>query len=268
MNQHPAQSRSQDSPAGHPSARLGTNMISVASGKGGVGKTWFAITLAHTLRRAGRKVLLFDGDLGLANVDIQLGLSPSRDLSEALHGRASFRDVVTQDPATGIDIVAGRSGAANLADAGVAQLDMLRRGLTLVGDTYDNVILDLGAGVDRSVRTLASNAGPLLVVTNEEPTSITDAYALIKLIHGGDPKADIRVVVNLAGNQRDGERTYEKLKTACANFLGFAPALAGIVRRDNHVPDAIRRQTPLLKRHPTSEAGEDVERIARDLIAR
>ncbi|ANK80943.1 MAG: cobyrinic acid a,c-diamide synthase [Rhizobiales bacterium NRL2] len=265
MNQHPARSRSQDGPAGHPSARLGANMISVASGKGGVGKTWFAITLAHTMRRAGRKVLLFDGDLGLANVDIQLGLSPARDLSEALTGQASFRDVVTQDPATGVDVVAGRSGTARLADAGAAQLDMLRRGLKLVGDTYDSVILDLGAGVDRAVRTLAANAGPLLVVTNEEPTAITDAYALIKLIHGADAGADIRVVINLASNQRDGERTYEKLRTACENFLGFAPSLAGIVRRDSRVPDAIRRQTPLLKRHPTSLAGEDVERIARGL---
>lgn len=265
MNQHPAQSRSHDAPSGHPSARLGANMISVASGKGGVGKTWFAITLAHTLSRTGRKVLLFDGDLGLANVDIQLGLAPARDLSEALQGRASFRDVVTRDEATGIDVVAGKSGAARLADAGTAQLDMLRRGLALVGDTYDDVILDLGAGVDRSVRTLAANAGPLLVVTNEEPTAITDAYALIKLVHGADPAADIRVVVNLAASPREGERTYDKLKTACQNFLGFAPKLAGIVRLDRHVPDSIRRQMPLLRRHPTSEAGADVERIARTL---
>ncbi|WP_416897917.1 MAG: MinD/ParA family protein [Minwuia sp.] len=260
--QHPAMSAQRNAATPHPAAALGRNMIAIASGKGGVGKTWFSVTLAHALGRMGRKVLLFDGDLGLANVDIQLGLTASGDLYQALNGTASFNDIVTRHGSTGIDIVTGRSGVARLADADVRNLDILARGLGLIGDMYDDVVLDLGAGVDRSVRTLAGSAGRILVMTNVEPTSITDAYALIKLLHQQGQRTDMRIVVNSAEDRRDGERTYGKLKTACQNFLGFAPELAGIVRQDRYVSDAIRRQTPLLTRHPTSAAGEDVERIA------
>ncbi|WP_417518095.1 MinD/ParA family protein [Minwuia sp.] len=270
MTQHPARAsaatgaRSQGT--AHPSVALGTNMIAIASGKGGVGKTWFSITLAHALRRKGRKVLLFDGDLGLANVDIQLGLSPKGDLVQALSGQKSFNDVVTHDSATGIDIVTGRSGLAQLADADSGHLDVLARGLGLISDMYDHVVLDLGAGIDRAVRTLAGNARQVLVLTNIEPTSITDAYALIKLLHQDNPATDMKIIVNSADDSRDGERTYGKLKMACENFLNFSPALGGIIRSDRHVPEAIRRQMPLATRHPTSEASADVDRIAGTLL--
>ena len=265
MNQHPASSGSRPAPIAHPSSVLGGNMIAVASGKGGVGKTWFSITLAHSLRRSGRKVLLFDGDLGLANVDIQLGLFPKGDLWQVLNGSASFNDVVSHDRATGVDIVTGRSGVAGLADASLEDLDKLCRGLSLVGEMYDDVVIDLGAGVDRAVRTLAASAGRVLVLTNVEPTSITDAYALIKLLHQSTSRRDIGIIVNGAEDKRDGDRTYAKLKMACETFLKITPPLVGMIHHDKHVPDAIRRQTPLITRSPVSRAVTDVERIARSL---
>lgn len=263
MIQHPAASGARPDPVAHPSSALGDNMIAVASGKGGVGKTWFSITLAHSLRRTGRKVLLFDGDLGLANVDIQLGLVPKGDLWQVLNGNASFYDVVSHDRATGIDIVTGRSGIAGLADASSDDLDRLCRGLSLVGEMYDDVVIDLGAGVDRAVRTLAASAGRILVLTNVEPTAITDAYALIKLLHQADPGRDIGIIVNGAADKRDGERTYAKLKMACETFLKISPPLTGMIHQDKHVPDAIRRQMPLITRSPVSRAVTDVERIAK-----
>lgn len=265
MNRHPASSATRPAPITHPSSELGGNMIAVASGKGGVGKTWFSITLAHSLRRAGRKVLLFDGDLGLANVDIQLGLMPKGDLWQVLNGGASFNDVVSHDSATGVDIVTGRSGVAGLADATTEDLDRLCRGLSLVGEMYDNVIIDLGAGVDRAVRTLAASAGRVLVLTNVEPTSITDAYALIKLLHQSTARRDIGVIVNGAEDNRDGERTYAKLKMACETFLKVSPPLVGMIHNDKLVPEAIRRQMPLITRSPVSRAVTDVERIARSI---
>jgi flagellar biosynthesis protein FlhG len=265
MTQHPASANARPASIAHPSQGLGGNMIAIASGKGGVGKTWFSITLAHSLSRSGRKVLLFDGDLGLANVDIQLGLMPKGDLWQVLNGGASFNDVVSHDRATGVDIVTGRSGVAGLADASGEDLDRLCRGLSLVGEMYDDVIIDLGAGVDKSVRTLAASAGRVMVLTNVEPTSITDAYALIKLLHQSTSRRDISIVVNGAEDQRDGERTYSKLKMACETFLRISPPLAGMIHQDKHVPDAIRRQMPLITRSPVSRAVTDVERIARGL---
>lgn len=268
MIEHPATASARPAPVRHPSGGLGDNIIAVASGKGGVGKTWFSITLAHTLRQKGRNVLLFDGDLGLANVDIQLGLNPGGDLWQVVNGKASFHDIVTRDPATGIDVVTGRSGSGELADATEEDLDTLARGLALVGSMYDDVILDLGAGVDRSVRRLAANAGRILVLTNIEPTSITDAYALIKLLKQNSPATPIEVIVNSALDYRDGDRTYSKLKMACTSFLNFEPPFLGMIHQDSYVPDAIRRQVPLATRHPTSQAVADVERIASRMLAR
>jgi flagellar biosynthesis protein FlhG len=117
------------------------------------------------------------------------------------------------------------------------------------------------------VRQLSGPAGITLVVTTDEPTSLTDAYAFIKVTHAVNPKADLRVVVNMATNTREGERTYNTILKACQNFLKFAPPLAGIVRRDQKVRDAIRNQTPLLVRSPGSDAAKDVNNIAAKLFA-
>lgn len=240
-------------------------LIAVASGKGGVGKTWLAITLAHSLAQAGARTLLFDGDLGLANVDIQLGLMPARDLGH--HGNGtSLRDVVTRFPAGGFDVIAGRSGSGSLAAMDPGQLGRLIGELAGLARDYDRVVLDLGAGVDGAVRALAALAGTCLVVTTEEPTALTDAYAFIKLSMAGGRPRDLRVVVNLATAPRDGERTYGTLSKACREFLRFAPPLAGIVRRDPKVRDTIRAQAPLLTRHPASDAAQDVRALARGLL--
>jgi len=237
-------------------------IIAVASGKGGVGKTWFAITLAHALAHAGRRVLLFDADLGLANVDIQLGLVPTRDLGAVIAGRATLREVVMHHADGGFDILPGRSGSGALSGLDPISLERMLTALREAAAGYDMVLLDLGAGLDRAVRHLAAFADTLLVLATEEPTSLTDAYAVLKL-HGADRAGgDARIVVNQAGTRAAGERTYATLARACATFLGRTPTLLGVVRRDERVRDAIRRQTPLLARHPNCPAATDVEAIA------
>jgi flagellar biosynthesis protein FlhG len=237
--------------------------IAIASGKGGVGKTWFAITLAHALTRLGRQVLLFDADLGLANVDIQLGLTPRLDLASVISGKATLADATLHYPDGGFSVVAGRSGSGLLSTLDPAALERILAALQTEAARCDVVLLDLGAGLERAVRRMAAWADRLLVLATEEPTRLTDAYAVLKLHAADRPDGNVRIVVNQATTRAAGERTFATLERACQTFLGRAPSLAGIVRRDERVRDAIRRQTLLLSRHPNAPAANDVEAIAR-----
>jgi flagellar biosynthesis protein FlhG len=245
---------------------LRSNLFAVASGKGGVGKTWFSISLAHALARAGKRALLFDGDLGLANVDVQLGVMPKRDLGTVLAGQTSLAGAATHYPEGGFDIIAGRSGTGSLAQIAPSKLAALRSDLAAVANNYDCVIMDMGAGIERTVRSFAGQARACFVVTTDEPTAITDAYAFIKVTAMERPNADLRIVVNMASSTREGERTYAILLKACKEFLKIEPELAGIIRRDPHVREAIRKQSSLLTRFPNSEAATDVQAVAARLI--
>ncbi len=244
------------------------NLVAVASGKGGVGKTWFSITLAHALARSGSRVLLFDGDLGLANVDVQLGLMPRRDLNDVIRGRLGMDKVIQSYEAGGFDVVAGRSGQASLSALPAPRLTLLRDQLVGVSGGYDVVIADLGAGVDRTVRLFSASAAHTLLITNDEPTALTDAYAFIKLAHAAGMADGIHVVINLAASVLEGEKTYKTLLRACENFLKIAPSLAGIIQADKAVKESIRHQTPLLTRSPNALAAMDVERIAQNVRER
>jgi flagellar biosynthesis protein FlhG len=239
------------------------NAVTIASGKGGVGKTWLAITLAQALARDGARVLLFDGDIGLANVDIQLGLTPAIDLASALEQQLPLQRAVTHSAKTGFDVIAGRSGSGNLASLPAHRLAALGQGLQSVARGYDHVIADLGAGVDRPVRYFASLGELCLVVANDEPTSLTDAYALIKLLIKDNATCRIGIVINSAASRALGQRTYETLAKACDSFLKQVPPLYGIIRRDPKVKEAIQVQVPLLTRSPASVAAADVEALAR-----
>jgi flagellar biosynthesis protein FlhG len=245
-----------------PSFKRGTNVIAVASGKGGVGKTFFSISLSHALARTGKKVLLFDGDLGLANVDVQLGLMPKRDLNDVIRGRLALDKVIQTYDAGGFDIIAGRSGQASLSALPSQRLASLRDQLLEVAEDYDIVLIDLGAGVDRTVRMMSASATKTLLVTTDEPTSLTDAYAFIKLGNAAGMSKNVSVVVNMAPSKSEGEKTYKTILKACENFLRLSPPLAGMISLDPRVKESIRHQTPLLIRSPNSDAALDLEKIA------
>lgn len=240
-------------------------MIVIASGKGGVGKTWFSISLAQALARMGRRVLLADADLGLANIDVQLGIQPERDIAAVLAGKMTPMQAATRIQDAGFDVLAGRSGSGALASLSQAQLEAFMAALGTARQNWQEVVVDLGAGLDMAQRRIAAAADLLLVVATEEPTSLTDAYAVLKLHAMDNPKGLSRIVVNMADDRASGQRTYEALRRAAGAFLKRDIPLAGIVRRDLKVRDAIRHQIPLLTRHPSAAAAGDIEAIARSL---
>ena len=242
------------------------NIIAIASGKGGVGKTWLAVTLAHLLARSGRQVLLFDGDIGLANVDVQLGLTPLHDLNSVLSGRKTLPEVVAHYTEGRFDYIAGRSGSTSLASLPFEKLEPLGKSLEDIAHNYDHVIIDLGAGIDQNVQYLASIASRLIVVITDEPTSLTDGYAFIKIAAQGNNPPETLVVVNQAATQKEGEATFHTINKACMNFLNLSPTLLGIIRKDNKVKDSIRAQKSLLIRAPHSTAATDAATISIKLM--
>lgn len=240
-------------------------VVAIASGKGGVGKTWLSITLAQALAQAGRRVVLMDADLGLANADVQLGLNPARDIAAVLADGARVEAAAMAVPA-GFHLLPGRSGSGALAGLAGAALDRAAALPRRLAARWQEVVVDIGAGVEAPQRRLAAQADLLLVVATDEPTSLTDAYAVLKLFSRDAPGGDARLVVNLAAGAAAGQRTHGALAAATRQFLGRELPLAGIIRRDAKVPDAIRHQTPLLTRHPGSAAAQDVTLLARGLL--
>lgn len=247
-------------------------IYAVASGKGGVGKTWLSTMLSIAFGRAGHRSLLVDCDLGLANVDVQLGIRAQHDLASVIRGFHELNAAVTPvlgGPGRngGFDLIAGRSGTGELGATKIEEVARIANALKLhdISAHYDRIILDLAAGIDPTVLRFARAADKMILVTNEEPTALTDAYAMIKVMRLQGSQIVPWVVVNQAENRMKGKKVFDQFALACNEYLGFKPKFAGAITRDPRVPDSIRAQTPLPIRHPQSQAYEDVIRVVETL---
>lgn len=239
-------------------------VLTVTSGKGGVGKTNLSINLGIALVRQGLRVVVIDADLGLANVDILLGIDPKYSLSDLVYGGRAVEDVLTSGPG-GLQVLAGGSGVYELASLAPAEVRRLLQHIERLDSMFDVILIDTGAGIGAGVLSFALAGEEVLVVTTTEPSSLADAYAVIKMIYSRRPDARLSVAVNMAPNIREGETTFRRLESAALRFLGMKPSLLGIVPRDEAVYRAVQRQTPFVLSNPSVPASRAVGAMARRL---
>jgi len=243
---------------------LATSAISIASGKGGVGKTNVVANLAVTLASAGRSVLVIDGDFGLGNLDVLLGLSPRYNIGHLLSGQRSLDEVLIEGPA-GVRILPAASGLQGLTAMTALQRSSLGERLSGLISEVDYVFLDTSAGIsDNVTETLAATARTL-VVTDPEPTSLVDAYALIKVMKRMHPGTKMQLLVNSVRGEAEARQVYEHMQKTTEKFLSLSIGLFGWVARDPVVERAVREQELVVVKYPDSVAARSFERLADEL---
>lgn len=242
-----------------------TLSISVLSGKGGVGKTNIALNLACALHQMGFRCLLMDCDMGLANLDVLLGITPEHTLQDSLLGTADIADIlypIAPEGQEGLDILPAASGVPELIDLAPQTRDALLERLAPVLGKYDFVLLDMGAGIAETVQSFAALTAMRLIVITPEPTSLTDSYALIKVLTRRYGMRDFLVIVNQIESKKEESQTFQRLYAACKRFLDVEPVLLGGIRADPKLQEAVRRQEPLMRWDQGAPASVDIQALA------
>ncbi len=237
-------------------------VIAVTGGKGGVGKTNVSVNLGIALCRIGRRVTLFDADLGLANVDVLLGLKPRRTLQDVLAGNASLADVMLPGP-RGLRIVPAASGTQEMVNLGPREHAGIITAFSEVAHQMDVLLIDTAAGISNEVISFLIAAQEILVVVCNEPTSITDAYALIKVLNQRFGVKRVRVLANMVRSAAEGSAVYSKLVTVTDRFLDVALDFAGMIPFDEHVRRSVQRQRSVVDAYPTAPASQAFMDLAR-----
>ncbi|SEO57062.1 MinD/ParA family protein [Aquisalimonas asiatica] len=237
-------------------------VIAVASGKGGVGKTSVSVNLAASLASAGNRVLLMDADLGLANVDVLLGLETRHNLSHVVSGQVELEDILIDGPG-GVQIIPASSGVKGMAALSAAeQVGLIRSFSELTGD-WDYLIIDTAAGIADNVLTFARAAREVLVVACDEPSSITDAYALIKVLNRDFGLHRVHMVANMIASAAQGQELYGKLLRVCERYLDLTVAYMGGIPSDDAQRRAVQQQQAVTTLYPGSPSARAFRELAK-----
>ena len=237
-------------------------VIAVTGGKGGVGKSNVSVNLGIALSEMGRRVVVLDADLGLANIDVLLGISANYNLSDVLSGECSLRDILVDGPG-GIRIVPASSGTQRMTNLSQMEHAGLISAFSELGDEIDVLIVDTAAGISESVVSFLRASQELVLVVNDEPTSITDTYALIKLMNRDYDTNRFRVLANMVKSEEDGKAVYDKLYRVTERFLDVALQYIGTIPTDDAVKRAVRRQKAVLEMYPRAPASTAFRHLAR-----
>ena len=236
-------------------------VVAVTGGKGGVGKTNVSVNLGVAMAGLGRRVTLLDADLGLANVDVLLGLKPQRTLKDVLDGECELREVLLEGP-QGLRIVPAASGLQEMVKLGPQEHAGLIGAFSEIAHQMDVLIIDTAAGISDEVVSFLCAAQEVILVVCNEPTSITDAYALIKVLNQRYGIDRVRVVANMVRSDEDGEAVFAKLVNVTDRFLDVSLLFAGSLHYDDHLKRAVQKQRAVAELYPTSGISKDFTRLA------
>jgi len=237
-----------------------TRTIVITSGKGGVGKTSLSVSLAIAIAQDGKSVTLLDADLGLANINVILGIIPKYNLYHVIKGKKKLKEIIIEVP-EGIKIIAGASGFQQLANLDVKQRDEFINSISELAND-DFLIVDTGAGISQNVLSFVMAADEVIVVTTPEPTAITDAYGIIKAIASQSNEKHIKLIVNRAQSVAEGKRVAQRVINIAGQFLNIKVEELGFVYEDLYVPKSVRNQKPFIVSYPGCKASGCVKVIA------
>lgn len=243
-------------------------VITVTSGKGGVGKSNVAINLGIQLRKMGNNVIILDADFGLANIEVMFGTIPKYNLRDTVEGKRSLREIITEGP-LGVKFISGGTGVEGLANLSKVQLGNLLRGVAELDEIADIIIIDTGAGISDSVLEFVASGSEVLLVTTPEPTSLTDSYSLLKALNNYEgfskENTEIRIIANKVSSMVEGRNLFTKLNIVTERFLGMTLEFLGAVPLDEQMIKAVMQQTPISMSYPSSKATKAFEKLASEL---
>ncbi|WIF94656.1 MinD/ParA family protein [Caminicella sporogenes] len=238
-------------------------VITITSGKGGVGKTNFTINLGIILSKFNNRVTIVDADLGLGNIDVVLGLVPKYTLANVLKEEMNIHDIKIKGP-NGINIISGGSGIIDMLDLPKEKVKILIDNFLLLNDISDYILIDTGAGLNNSVISFIDAADEMILIVTPEPTSITDAYAVIKNIK--DKNKKIKIVINRVETSKEGYEVFNKMNLATKRFLDLELENLGFIYEDSTVKKSVKEQKPFVIQYPNSLSSKGIELIALNLI--
>ena len=239
-----------------------TQVIGIASGKGGVGKTTVSANLAVSLASMGKKVMVFDADLGLANAQLALGCRAKYNFSHVLSGEKTLQEIIIDGP-MGVQLVPGSSGIQHMASLSVTETAGIIQSFAEIEDTLDYLIVDLAAGLSDTVMTFISACQHRFIIVKDDPSSIADAYASIKVMIQDYHLDNISIITNCMASPEEGDRLYQGVDSVIQRFLGGHVGHLGTIREDEMVLRSIKASKPLLKFSPSSAAARDFEKLAK-----
>jgi len=237
-------------------------VIAVTGGKGGVGKTNISVNLAVAMAESGKRVMLLDADLGLANIDVMLGLHPHKDLSHVLQGECNLDEILLEGPA-GIKVVPGASGVQQMAELSPAEHVGLIRAFSDIGSDLDVLIVDTAAGISDTVISFSRAAQELIVVVCDEQASITDAYAMIKLLNREYGVDRFRILSNMARSAQEGRDLYNKMCRVTDRYLDVMLSYMGSIPYDDYLRKAVSSQKPVVQAYPRSRVAQTFKNLAK-----
>ncbi len=242
-------------------------IMAISSGKGGVGKTHFVTNIAIIFRALQKRVLLMDADMGLSNIDIMFGIAPKYNIKHLIAGEKSIKDIIVQTK-EGIDIIPASSGIRELTQLSFESKMKIVEELDSLDSDYDIFLIDTGAGISDNVTFFCSAAHDNIVIVTPEPTSIADAYALIKVLYKEHGEQNFRIVVNNVRRTTEANATFNKLSLAADRFLGISLDYLGYLPYDEKVKDSIVAQKPYVNLYPTADLSKKLTEIAKRLLSK